>query len=77
MIAVMWSCHECGVEKRGAEVRDRGPEEVITDYVEAVARVCGAAHARVSPACPSRQVDLYLPLRVRRRPGRDELARPE
>lgn len=61
-IVCMYTCHRCGVKKVPVTVPARAPGQDIVEYVKATADLLGADHERVSPDCPLRKLDIYMPL---------------
>lgn len=59
---VLYSCKECGASDERVSVPRRGANEDVVSWVKAVAWTCGNHHHINHPHCPSRHVDLKIPL---------------
>ena len=60
---VMYTCHQCGTTDRLVEVRERDVKvEQVVPWVEYAVGECGADHLKQSPWCPSRQIDMKIPV---------------
>lgn len=64
MIQVKFSCKACGLDKAIAEVPAReSPNVNVKWYVEhVIANAVLKVHARLSPLCTERRVDLMIPV---------------
>jgi len=60
MITVMFDCKGCGISKHKVQVPARTVED-IGEWVRRVGDIVGAEHRKLSPTCPSKHCDLYLP----------------
>lgn len=60
-ITCMYTCNACGVKDLPVEVPAREEEDVVK-WVEAAAALMGADHGEHSPDCPSRTIDLKIPV---------------
>ena len=62
-ITVLFDCHECGLLRAKAFVRERWKEEQLLSWIKEVNIAVGEAHSLLSPLCQSRKVDLRLPVK--------------
>jgi hypothetical protein len=63
MIEVMYSCKQCGLLKRKLSVPSReSPNVDVKAWVDATMILCGTEHFLLSPLCPSRTLDLWIPV---------------
>jgi len=63
MIEVMFTCHECKLEKVKVKVRARESREVdVVQYMHQVRGEVEVMHRARSPLCSSKIVDMYIPI---------------
>lgn len=61
-VKASYTCHVCEIRDREIAVRERGPTEDVVAWMYCVQIVMGDDHARTSPDCPSRHMDLKIPI---------------
>lgn len=60
-IQCLYTCKKCGLTDIPVDVPAREEEDVVV-WVKASAELMGADHERRSPLCPSRVIDLKIPV---------------
>jgi hypothetical protein len=66
MVSGYYTCHRCGMIDVEFEVRDRGPNEDVLVWLEAVKIAMDIKHARTAPLCNAPYVDLKIPIQAPR-----------
>jgi hypothetical protein len=61
-VPISYTCHECGVNGREIQVRERSPDENIVDWMHSVQKAVGLDHMRASPTCRALHCDLKIPI---------------
>ena len=62
VMKVLYSCHECGIEKAPVEVPERKTEDVQVWIEQIMAKHIAADHYKRSPLCPSQHADIMIPI---------------
>jgi len=61
MISIRFHCPRCGL-KKAVEVTERGLKETLKHFVDRALLRAGRCHHTNSPRCPSRHMDLAIPM---------------
>lgn len=70
-ITCFYTCKQCGLNEIPVEVPARDEEDVVV-WVKASAEIMGADHEKRNPTCPSRKIDLKIPVP----PGAEKIGGP-
>lgn len=70
-IEIQYSCHGCGLDKVGVNVRARGPAEDLMAWLDALRIEVTRDHRTRRPFCAADACDLRIPLA-----GRDRIGGP-
>ena len=63
MIKILYTCDLCGIKDAEVEVRERGDEEDIRDWMQALTVAAGVDHAHKSPLChPGTLTNVKIPI---------------
>jgi hypothetical protein len=73
MIRVLYICDECGIKDAAVDVRERGPQEDIRDWMTTLTHTIGLDHTQRSPLCQATHITkVMVPLA----PGESRIGDP-